>query len=116
MELQAPQTDLRVLDTTDAWGLVFPGQPFIPPTFLPRPAFPSDWHWAFLPIRFPSRYETLGVRSGALLHSSRHGPERLAPCWGFQGPLVTRTRVLLADEAVCLLRAAPIIPAASEVG
>lgn len=85
MELQAPRTDLRVLDTTDAWGLVFPGQPFIPTTFLPRPAFPSDRHWAFLPICFPSRYETLGVRSGALLHSSRHGPERLAQCQGFPG-------------------------------
>lgn len=104
---------LGVLGTTDAWCLVFPGQPLIPQTFPPRPAFPSDWHWAFLPISFPSRYKTLGVRSGTMLYSSWHGPERLARCWG---SLVTHTCALLADEAVCLLRAAPIIPAASEVG
>lgn len=83
--------------------------------------FPSDWYLAFLPTCFPSRYKTLGVtpRTPEVRNHVSFlltWPIASRPVMGFPSSLVTCTCALLADEAVCFLRAASIIPAASEVG
>ena len=79
-----------------------PLAPCLSAHLLPKQTKP--WGWSQGPLEVKGQVSLLQA-----------WPTASSPALGIPGSLVTHTSALLADEAMCLLRAAPIVPAASEV-